>query len=190
MSTGHSPHVSTTSLPGSSVEASVPVSPAVPRTRSRSPPGRAPMFQPNLPPLPTPSEVPIVRKRKASQDLTSNPLPKESKVELVDVDYSKDETVSPPSQPTAEEEKAKKLRNVGTRTLWTLIMISGFLSRFFFNYLCFNSAMVFFHSFTCYGTCIHDTACNTLPVSCLPRGHVAVHASRGKRERRSVEKDL
>ena len=89
------------------------------------------MFQPNLPPLPTPSEVPIVRKRKASQDLTSNPLSKESKVELADMDYSEDKILPPPSQQTAEEEKVKRLRNVGTRTLWTLIMISGFLSRFF-----------------------------------------------------------
>jgi hypothetical protein len=105
-----------------------------PRTRSRSPPAAISTFHPNLPPLPTPSEVPIVRKRKASQDLTSNPLSKESKVELPDTDYpddSVDDTIhSPSSQETAEEEKAKKMRNVGTRTLWTLIMISGFLSRF------------------------------------------------------------
>ncbi|KAF8518725.1 cytidylyltransferase family-domain-containing protein [Gautieria morchelliformis] len=107
-------------------------SPEAPRTRSRSPPAAVSTFHPNLPPLPTPSEVPIVRKRKASQDLTSNPLPKESKVELADADYP-DDTVDdtilpPPSQQTAEEEKAKKMRNVGTRTLWTLIMISGFLT--------------------------------------------------------------
>lgn len=123
---------SSTHSPGTT---SVPISPIALRTRSRSPPATASTFQPHLPPLPTPSEVPIVRKRKASQDLTSNPLPKESKVELGDADYPEDAVddsiLPPPSQKTAEEEKEKKLRNVGTRTLWTLIMISGFLSKFF-----------------------------------------------------------
>ena len=131
--------------PSAHSTASIPTTPGAHRTRSRSPPATATTFQPNLPPLPTPSEMPIVRKRKASQDLTSNPLRKESKVELADAAYIEDAVdgtvLVPSSQQTNEEEKAKKLRNVGTRTLWTLIMISGFLSRCSSAHLCLTSVM-------------------------------------------------
>lgn len=74
----------------------------------------------------TPLLSPTVRKRKASQDLASSPFSKEFKFEQDDFRAANLEA----SKETKEDERAKKLRNVGTRTLWTLIMISGFLSTF------------------------------------------------------------
>lgn len=96
------------------------------RTRSRSPPAKISTFHPELPPLPRPLETPIVRKRKASEDLKSGSFAKESKVELAADVHDAGEAKEVVK---IEEEKAKKLRNAGTRTLWTLIMISGFLSK-------------------------------------------------------------
>lgn len=140
-----------------------------PRTRSRSPPAGRSTFQPDLPPLPSPLETPIVRKRKASQDLTSNPLPKESKVELEGrfEDDSNERSSKPSPQPsTIEDEKAKKLRNAGTRTLWTLIMIFGFLSKLPCTYYLGDNQIVF--SFVGDGSRVHDTSRYSLPIYRLP----------------------
>lgn len=78
-------------------------------------------------------QTPIARKRKASQDLTSNPLSKEMKLEE---DDSRAAGGKPTIKGSKEEEKAKKMRNIATRTLWSVIMISGFLSR-----SCMNETM-------------------------------------------------
>ncbi|KAF8520369.1 cytidylyltransferase family-domain-containing protein [Hysterangium stoloniferum] len=122
-----SPHPPTTS--------ETPADPMVlPNERSGSPPSRKSSFQPELPPLPHPSQVPIVRKRKASHDLPSKPVFKESKVEFESDEESDGEgddatcEPNPPPEESPEEQKMKKLRNAGTRTLWTLIMIGGFIT--------------------------------------------------------------
>lgn len=93
------------------------------RGRSRSPSTKLSTFHPDLPPLPMPYQSPIVRKRKASQDLTSDSHTKESKIELAKDVY---DTVAHKKPSGAES--SKKIRNAGTRTLWTLIMLGGFLS--------------------------------------------------------------
>ena len=85
-----------------------------------------------------------VRKRKASQDLKTNPLNKESKLESED-DVSdargaiKDgdsatQNGAAAAQATAAvgdngAELAKKKQNAITRTVWTLIMIFGFFGK-------------------------------------------------------------
>ncbi|GJJ06279.1 hypothetical protein Clacol_000470 [Clathrus columnatus] len=71
-------------------------------------------------------QTPNVRKRKASQDLTSNPFSKELK--LAEEETRAAEPQSLQNENVKEDERTKKLRNIGTRTLWTVIMISGFLT--------------------------------------------------------------
>ena len=69
-----------------------------------------------------PSSTSQLRKRKASQDLITNPLNKELK-------FANDEPSLPPIPEPIDEnaERAKKKQNVITRTIWTLIMIVGFI---------------------------------------------------------------
>jgi hypothetical protein len=70
----------------------------------------------------SPSSASQLRKRKASQDLITNPLNKELK-------FASDEPPLPPIPEPVDEnaEKAKKKQNAITRTIWTLIMIVGFI---------------------------------------------------------------
>ncbi|KAG8956266.1 hypothetical protein FRC04_004343 [Tulasnella sp. 424] len=104
-------------------------------------------FQPSLPEsLPQPASPGIgPRKRKASQDLKSNPLPKETRLgekppkdtngSLTTVVTETGEKIGvvklalAPANAVSEEEKAKakSKQNVFERTVWTLIMIGGFL---------------------------------------------------------------
>ncbi|KAG8935448.1 hypothetical protein FRC01_000055 [Tulasnella sp. 417] len=104
-------------------------------------------FQPSLPEsLPQPASPGIgPRKRKASQDLKSNPLPKETRLDgkppkdtngsLTTVVTESGEKIGvvklalAPANVVSEEEKAKakSKQNVFERTLWTLIMIAGFI---------------------------------------------------------------
>lgn len=108
-------------------------------------------FQPSLPEsLPQPASPGIgPRKRKASQDLKSNPLPKETRLgekppkdtngSLTTVVTETGEKIGvvklalAPANAVSEEEKAKakSKQNVFERTVWTLIMIAGFLCKFY-----------------------------------------------------------
>lgn len=82
------------------------------------------------PDVPLPPVSP--RKRRASQDHPAKPpLPKEPKIEL-GVRASNGDVIGERklpitvSQPTPDE-RAKRMRNAGIRTLWTFIMIGGFI---------------------------------------------------------------
>lgn len=77
------------------------------------------------------------RKRRASQDTPGRPpLPKEPKIELAV--HSADGGVTTTAVPVTvaitsqaqQNEAATKFRNAGIRTLWTLIMIGGFVREF------------------------------------------------------------
>ena len=95
--------------------------------RSLSPGPPSSRFHPSLPNLPppppmSPSSPSQLRKRKASQDLITNPLNKELKF------ASDDPSLPPVTEPVdLNAEKAKKMQNAITRTIWTLIMIVGFV---------------------------------------------------------------
>ncbi|KAB5592585.1 Phosphatidate cytidylyltransferase [Ceratobasidium theobromae] len=96
-------------------------------------PAVQPPFSPNLPAgIPQPISPGLgARKRKADNPITSEPLPKESKVEL---EVRKDDhgvhevrphVVQGPGN-GADHEKGKRMQSAITRTIWTLIMIGGF----------------------------------------------------------------
>lgn len=135
-------------------------------------------FQPSLPEsLPQPASPGIgPRKRKASQDLKSNPLPKETRLDektpkdtngsLTTVVTESGEKIGvvklalAPANVASEEEKAKakSKQNVFERTLWTLIMISGFICTFLFR--CLTRAgddnLLSFSGFkSCYSPALH-----------------------------------
>jgi hypothetical protein len=105
----------------------------IPRKRSSSPSSSP--WQPSLPAsLPVPASPGLgPRKRKASQDLKSHPLPKESKVEFVSsqddgtVEIKLVPAENPPS--SAEEEKAKKRQKIITRAVAGLAMFSIFVGK-------------------------------------------------------------
>ncbi|KAG8932503.1 hypothetical protein FRC02_001026 [Tulasnella sp. 418] len=97
-------------------------------------------FSPSLPEdLPQPRSPGLgPRKRKASQDLKSKPLSKESKLE--DASFAADgnekvnvvqlsslKATSGPINTGADHEKGKRFQQAVTRTIWTLIMIGGFI---------------------------------------------------------------
>ncbi|KAG8902460.1 hypothetical protein FRB99_004460 [Tulasnella sp. 403] len=102
-------------------------------------------FSPVLPDsLPQPASPGLgPRKRKASRDLKSNPLPKESKVDRVDPRHESANGVTTAITESGEKigvvklklaevpnpsavDKDKGKRSVITRTIWTFIMIGGF----------------------------------------------------------------
>ncbi|KAH7108240.1 cytidylyltransferase family-domain-containing protein [Auriculariales sp. MPI-PUGE-AT-0066] len=76
------------------------------------------------------------RKRRASQDTPGRPpLPKEAKIELAMHSPAGAVTASVPvevaisnASTVKQDERAKKMRDAGIRTLWTFIMIGGFLT--------------------------------------------------------------
>ncbi|QRV79217.1 phosphatidate cytidylyltransferase [Ceratobasidium sp. AG-Ba] len=114
---------------------SVTVSPSVPPpiVTSARPAAQAP-FSPNLPAnIPQPISPGLgSRKRKADNPIPTEPLPKESKVEL---EVRKDDhgvhevrphiVSSGPGNGT-DHEKGKRLQSAITRTIWTFVMIGGF----------------------------------------------------------------
>ncbi|KAF8306314.1 hypothetical protein DL93DRAFT_2088752 [Clavulina sp. PMI_390] len=129
------------------------------RTSSPAPPSSR--FQPtlpdNLPHTPTTPQPPpsaSMRKRKASQDLITPPLSKELKYgEDTDAEERRGRRASagirsetsavmkesvatpkPDEEETKKAEKAKKKQNAITRTIWTLIMIGGFISILLFGH--------------------------------------------------------
>lgn len=65
-------------------------------------------------------------------DLSSEKLPKQRDAEVKSVEPAKPrDTETPgPAQGTKEAERSKKLQSFLTRTLWTFIMIGGFISMF------------------------------------------------------------
>ncbi|KAG8746988.1 hypothetical protein FRC10_002787 [Ceratobasidium sp. 414] len=127
----------TTSPPSEPAEVPVvtvsPPSVPPPIVTSARPAAQAP-FSPNLPPhIPQPISPGLgPRKRKADNPIPSEPLPKESKVEL---EVRKDEQgvhevrphlVSTGPKNGADHEKGKRLQSAITRTIWTFVMIGGF----------------------------------------------------------------
>ncbi|KAF8342307.1 cytidylyltransferase family-domain-containing protein [Cantharellus anzutake] len=128
-----------TSLTVSPADVSSPSEPTGPTTilkssardhsRSRSPAPKVTRFEPDLPSLPTPPSTAMERKRKASSDIVVQPLSKEVKLSeeknVVPVSNAKEKPVG---TDVAAVEFAKKKQNAITRTIWTLVMISGFMS--------------------------------------------------------------
>lgn len=98
---------------------------------SPSPTATHPNFHPTLPnALPYPSSPGFgPRKRKASQDLKTNPLSKESKVEFVPGQENGTVEVQlvAVANVGSDHEPARKKAAIVTRTIWTFIMIGGFL---------------------------------------------------------------
>jgi phosphatidate cytidylyltransferase len=94
-------------------------------------------FQPTLPDLQAPPAStglrPQDRKRKASHDLVASPLHKESKIQEDQVEKPRPVGSSPkivglpPAELDVNAERAKRKQNAITRTIWTLIMIGGFI---------------------------------------------------------------
>lgn len=116
------------------------------RARSRSPPGSfsiqnvaEPPFTPNLPSdLPHPHQKSLVRKRKASTDLTPG-VSKESKVEIelggmnsegkeqVTIPVKVDVSSSAAPNGHAELQVAKKKKDTGSRIMSALVLATGFV---------------------------------------------------------------
>ena len=114
------------------------------RARSRSPPSSfsisvEPPFTPNLPSgLPHPSQKSLVRKRKASTDLTSGAA-KESKVEIelegmnsegkeeITIPVVVDVSSSAPGNGLGETQAAKKRKDTGSRIGSSVVLVSGFV---------------------------------------------------------------
>ncbi|PVG02509.1 hypothetical protein CPB86DRAFT_725686 [Serendipita vermifera] len=110
------------------------------RARSKSPPAGIAIipeqpFSPNLPTaLPHPAREGLVRKRKASIDLTA-PNSKESKVEIEVENKGNGKGTSIPvtvdvasSAPAGNVEQQKKKKDTGNRIISALILASGFLA--------------------------------------------------------------
>lgn len=90
------------------------------------PRSRSPGFAPVLPPLPHTPHTPLVRKRKASVDLAPGdaPAPKESKIEVLGAGGVHLGGVPVSFSPALA---FKPRSNAAIRTLWTLIMLGGFV---------------------------------------------------------------
>lgn len=195
---------------------------APPPTPAANPPSplSSVRFHPNLPstlpiPPPSPGLRAEDRKRKASQDLLVTPLTKESKLDddtpvavadtpLVEkeagkstptdqnkqISYTKDAAIE---QPDVSAEKAKKKQNAITRTIWTLIMIGGFVGVFPFPLSPFTASLILTSIFVhlrnfAPRTSIHHSPCLRLPDPRLSRGNslIPTHGA-SKRKRRNEE---
>lgn len=149
-------------------QASVPIEP---RTSSS--------FKPELPDLPGPSanSLPANRKRKTPQDFTpfgphgiSTPSsPSKSSVKFED-------GVAPGEGKEGEKvipKAAPKNRNVVERTVWTFIMIGGFIGEsLVLSMICTIFALMI--SFTMPWTSVYDPSRPSVSNACLQGGHCAV----------------
>ena len=144
------------------------------KSRSRSPGPPSSRFQPLLPELPSPRPSGMgVRKRKASHDLIMNSFNKESKLEgtpRIGPTPGKD-LEHPDPLIDVGAEHAKKKQNVVTRTIWTLIMIFGFLGQI----TSATSAILIPNSHNVrsigYGSSLGYRTCVFLPRPCIPGSH-------------------
>ncbi len=152
------PSLSNADLPSSDRAPTVLKPPKESRSRSRSPIPKVTRFDPDLPSLPTPSAA-VERKRKASSDIIAKPLSKEVKLS--------EEEAAPPPQPTganlADIEFAKKKQNAITRTIWTLVMIAGFVGERMTSYSLGNR-----DSFSVYRSSATRSAVHNMPRVRLP----------------------
>lgn len=155
------------------------------RARSRSPPSSfslsaEPPFTPSLPTdLPHPLQKSLVRKRKASTDLTSGAA-KESKVEIelegmnsegkeeVTIPVVVDVSSSAAPNGHADIQAAKKRKDTGSRIMSALILVGGFVGPLFITcgILC-----AYFRDFISLAACrsyLHGYTRPGHSISCVP----------------------
>lgn len=147
--------------------------------RSSSP--RSSKFSPSLPatlPQPTGNALPANRKRKTPQDFTPagpgnvmNPTsPSKNAVKFED-------GLAPGEGKEGEKTIApKKNRNMIERTIWTFIMIGGFISRSL-SYPPGSILIEFCYSSSLYGTPLHDPSRHGVSDSRLQGGHCSFRPS-------------
>ncbi len=148
-----------------------------PRSPSRSP-GATSSFHPSLPEsLPHPVSPGLgPRKRKASQDLKSNPLPKESKLEgrvngvttVVTESGAKIGVVELSLAEAIPNERTKNKQNMIERTTWTFIMIFGFIGKIVSAPWRVLRTLIMFDRLAISGACVHDPTRNGRPDASIP----------------------
>lgn len=70
----------------------------------------------------------------------------------------------------AEAEKKKKRQNLFQRTVWTLIMIGGFIGRLSTLYVWLRIWSIFGRTVT-FGPCLYDPPCYRMPDTCISGSH-------------------
>lgn len=164
-----------------------PVSPqqATQNRRSLSPGRPTSRFQPTLPNLPPTPQSPVragsdnsagLRKRKASQDLITNPLHKELK--FTNDEPSQGAAPEPSGVTDANAERAKKKQNAITRTIWTLIMIFGFIgeSLLLLMHNAYRPLTILYasDSYPPPWSCLCNCPRVCMPDPCVSRGHRSI----------------
>lgn len=124
-------------------------------------------------PASAPVTQPVQSEPKAVVDAVAEDHAKEHKEERhVELKES-----SPPK--ANESEKEKKRQNALTRTVWTLIMIGGFLSKFGFVFASIDMVLIslawVLNSNFGYGAWVYGHPCHALPDLGVSRGDQALH---------------
>jgi len=121
-----------------------------------------PVSEPEVPALPTyPREE--FQKTQSKTGSIEQPAPR-AKISITPPPKSAEKFA-------AEAEKKKKRQNLFQRTVWTLIMIGGFIGKFFSLSTSDWEYDVFSERTVTFGACIHDPPRYGMPDSCISRSH-------------------
>lgn len=154
------------------------------------PPEPAPQIEAVAEPLSEPSEEPPVPVSVPSQEFTPEEPPKlypnnapqktreDAKPKSEPAVHAKPQAEAPkvggaipPEKTASEAEKEKKRQNVLTRTIWTLIMIGGFIGGDLVIPCWMAQYSLHYHRTAHFGTCLHDCPRYDLPDSRLSGGY-------------------